>query len=58
LCARIAPPGVLIERDDHFPPDAVLNAELDAVAEILRIPSPAERARVKVGARAAPSCMT
>jgi hypothetical protein len=35
LCAQGAPPGVMIERDDRFPPDAVLNAELDAVAAVL-----------------------
>ena len=35
LCARAQPPGVMIERDDRFPPDKVFNAELDAVAEIL-----------------------
>lgn len=36
LCERITPPGVLIERDDRFPPDAVFNAELDAVAAVLK----------------------
>lgn len=35
LGARRAPPGVLIERDDHFPPPGVLEAELDAVAAAL-----------------------
>lgn len=32
LCARVAVPGVLLERDDRFPSDAELNAELDAIA--------------------------
>jgi uncharacterized protein (UPF0276 family) len=32
LCARVAVPGVMLERDDRFPPDAELNAELDAIA--------------------------
>jgi uncharacterized protein (UPF0276 family) len=32
LCARTAVPGVLLERDDRFPEDARLNAELDAIA--------------------------
>jgi uncharacterized protein len=32
LCGRASPPGVLLERDDHFPPDAELDAELDAIA--------------------------
>jgi uncharacterized protein (UPF0276 family) len=31
LCARTAVPGVMLERDDCFPPDAELNAELDAI---------------------------
>lgn len=35
LGARRAPPGVLIERDDHFPAPGVLEAELDAVAAAL-----------------------
>lgn len=32
LCARVAVPGVLLERDDHFPSDAELQVELDALA--------------------------
>jgi uncharacterized protein (UPF0276 family) len=32
VCARAAVPGVMLERDDRFPSDAVLNAELDAIA--------------------------
>jgi hypothetical protein len=32
LCARVDVPGVMLERDDHFPPDGRLNAELDAIA--------------------------
>ena len=32
LCARADVPGVMLERDDCFPPDAQLNAELDALA--------------------------
>lgn len=35
FCARAQPPGVLIERDDRFPSDTVLDAELDAVAAII-----------------------
>jgi uncharacterized protein (UPF0276 family) len=33
LCARVAVPGVLLERDDHFPPDEVVEAELAAIAD-------------------------
>jgi uncharacterized protein (UPF0276 family) len=32
LCARADVPGVMLERDDRFPPDSQLNAELDAIA--------------------------
>lgn len=32
LCARTAIPGVMLERDDCFPSEAELNAELDAIA--------------------------
>jgi uncharacterized protein (UPF0276 family) len=32
LCARVNVPGVMLERDDHFPSDAKLHAELDAIA--------------------------
>ncbi len=32
LCARRRPPALLLERDGHYPPAAVLRAELDAVA--------------------------
>jgi len=32
LYDRTDVPGVMLERDDQFPPDAVLNAELDAIA--------------------------
>jgi uncharacterized protein (UPF0276 family) len=32
LSARVMPPGVLLERDDNFPPQAELEAELDVVS--------------------------
>jgi uncharacterized protein (UPF0276 family) len=32
VCARAVVPGVMLERDDRFPSDAELNAELDAIA--------------------------
>ncbi len=31
LCARTAVPGVMLERDDRFPAEVELNAELDAI---------------------------
>jgi uncharacterized protein (UPF0276 family) len=31
VCARVPVPGAMLERDDRFPPDADLNAELDAI---------------------------
>lgn len=44
LCERQRPPGVLLERDDHFPPPGALHDELDAMAALLsagRSPCPA-----------------
>ncbi|GAA2923541.1 hypothetical protein GCM10020221_19480 [Streptomyces thioluteus] len=35
LCARVAPPGVMLERDDHFPSGAALAAELDAIRAVV-----------------------
>jgi uncharacterized protein (UPF0276 family) len=35
LCERTSPPGVLLERDDHFPPDVELMAELQAISQVL-----------------------
>ena len=35
LSARVQPPGVLLERDDHFPETSELLAELDAVAHAI-----------------------
>lgn len=35
LRQRVSPPGVLLERDDRFPPEAELTAELDAMADVL-----------------------
>ncbi len=34
LCARTDPPGVLLERDDDFPPEEELTAELAAVRSV------------------------
>ena len=36
LCAIATPPGVMIERDDDFPPGPVLEAELDRLAQAAR----------------------
>lgn len=35
LCARTAPPGVLLERDDNFPAAGELAAELDAIRAVV-----------------------
>ncbi|WP_078599929.1 DUF692 domain-containing protein [Streptomyces violens] len=35
LCARVGPPGVLLERDENFPPTEELAAELDAVRTVV-----------------------
>ncbi len=36
LCARVDIPGVMLERDDHFPDEAELVAEMCAIAEARR----------------------
>lgn len=41
LCSRTAPPGVLLERDDDFPPPAQLTAELQAIRGVLHRKAPA-----------------
>ena len=35
LCARREPPGVMLERDDHFPSDVQLSRELDAIVDAM-----------------------
>ncbi|MEV8416835.1 DUF692 domain-containing protein [Streptomyces niveus] len=40
LRSRVSPPGVLLERDDNFPPPAELSAELTTIRETLRAPGP------------------
>ncbi|MFJ8669446.1 DUF692 domain-containing protein [Streptomyces sp. NPDC093600] len=47
LASRITPPGVLLERDDHFPPPEELAAELTAIRTTL---SAAERGGAGRGA--------
>lgn len=36
LCSRVAVPGVLLERDDHFPAEADLNTELDGIVAAIK----------------------
>jgi uncharacterized protein (UPF0276 family) len=36
LCSRCDPPGVMLERDDAYPPEPELAAELDAIAAATR----------------------
>ncbi|MFE2165012.1 DUF692 domain-containing protein [Streptomyces sp. NPDC059447] len=38
LRSRVDPPGVLLERDDDFPPEAELAAELTAIRTVLEAP--------------------
>ena len=38
LCARVDPPGVLLERDDDYPSDADLSAELAAIRAVVTKP--------------------
>jgi uncharacterized protein (UPF0276 family) len=35
LCTRVQPPAVVLERDDHFPVERELRAELDAIREAI-----------------------
>lgn len=53
LRSRVDPPGVLLERDDAFPPAGKLAGELDAIRATLRraaprVPAPAEGPRPAV----------
>ncbi|MFJ1588901.1 DUF692 family multinuclear iron-containing protein [Kitasatospora albolonga] len=45
LRSRVDPPGVLLERDDAFPPGAELAAELETIRATLRAAGPAADAR-------------
>jgi uncharacterized protein (UPF0276 family) len=47
VCARREPPGVLLERDDAYPPETNLAAELDAITAATRrgAARPAKRVR-------------
>ncbi|MGA6169335.1 DUF692 domain-containing protein [Streptomyces sp. NPDC012600] len=45
LRSRVDPPGVLLERDDAFPPGAELAAELESIRATLRAAGPAADAR-------------
>ncbi|MFD7661923.1 DUF692 domain-containing protein [Streptomyces sp. NPDC059788] len=47
LCARVAPPGVLLERDEDFPETGELASELDAIRTVLKEApaAPVRRAR-------------
>ena len=42
LAARTAPPGVLLERDDAYPSDAELAAELASIRTVLTVPPSAD----------------
>jgi uncharacterized protein (UPF0276 family) len=44
LRSRVDPPGVLLERDDAFPPAAELGSELAAIREVLEVRGPAPHA--------------
>lgn len=40
VCARVPVPAVLLERDDDYPPDAQLAAELDAIRRTVQAATP------------------
>ncbi|MGK5633031.1 multinuclear nonheme iron-dependent oxidase, partial [Streptomyces sp. URMC 123] len=46
LCARVDPPGVLLERDDDFPAAAELAGELAAIGTVVSTAREARRVRV------------
>ena len=48
LCERADPPGLMIERDDNFPPPEELRAELDAVRSARDRARSAEEAKAGV----------
>ncbi|GAA1374102.1 DUF692 domain-containing protein [Streptomyces beijiangensis] len=54
LRSRVDPPGVLLERDDDFPPAAELGAELTAIREVLDVRDPAPRAAPQEAGPATP----
>ncbi|MEU3600287.1 DUF692 domain-containing protein [Streptomyces sp. NPDC006798] len=43
LTSRVAPPGVLLERDDDFPPEAELASELATIRSVLESSRPPRR---------------
>ncbi|WP_432150683.1 DUF692 domain-containing protein [Streptomyces sp. bgisy029] len=54
LRSRVDPPGVLLERDDAFPPGAELAAELETIRATLRKAGDTRRPRTTTTAPAAP----
>ncbi|MFB8443301.1 DUF692 domain-containing protein [Streptomyces niveus] len=55
LRTRVSPPGVLLERDDNFPPPAELSAELTTIRETLRTPGPRPVRGMSVAPESGPS---
>lgn len=51
LVGRVAPPGVLLERDEAFPPEAELAGELAAIRGVLDAPGAARGGRRAGGGR-------
>ncbi|WP_405823337.1 DUF692 domain-containing protein [Streptomyces sp. NBC_01390] len=47
LASRVAPPGVLLERDDNFPDPGELERELDAIRRTLKRAAPTESAAAR-----------
>ncbi|MBT2467210.1 DUF692 domain-containing protein [Streptomyces sp. ISL-66] len=50
LRSRVEPPGVLLERDDNFPPDGELEGELMAIRRVLDSAGPAGPVRTRSAA--------
>lgn len=56
LASRVAPPGVLLERDENFPAPQELERELDAIRERVRAPRGAVAAGAGSGRPGAVAC--
>lgn len=52
LASRVAPPGVLLERDEHFPEPAELERELDGIRAAVAAGRPAGACRTATGTAA------
>jgi uncharacterized protein len=57
LCSRRDPPGVMLERDDAYPPEPELAAELDAIAAATRVAGRPNATATRVAGRPNPAAV-